>query len=228
MSILSCAMLADWQAVPYDKCTRFSLYHHRQRDIANDSAMLFSRSYSYLNVEPTMTCEKEKNGHFSCTHGCYMVEFLPESPFDVHKYQCETIPTFKHLDNYVCNWNMNTSVCMLVNSSSYSYAAPSIDFPSGNKYKDLQSQCTDSVFYGDHCHWAPNSLITKHFCSECQPICRSLSHSLNFVQFCFGAAILMISIPIAWVPVASIVSEKTTTEMQVGKYPRNKPTIGLQ
>lgn len=225
MSILSCILLADWQAVPYDKCTEFSLYHHKPFQTNDDSDMLISSGYSTDAYFPPdsmsdvmMTCEKESNNNSSCSQGCYMVKFLPGNPFDIHKYHCEEIPNLEHVDSYVCNWNGNTSFCMFVNSTLYTKkkATPSIQhFLKGNLYRDLQSHCTTSIVNGDYCHWTPDSLITKQYCNECQPICRSLSHSLNFVQFCFGAAILMISIPIAWVPVASIVSEKTKSEMQV-------------
>ena len=224
MSIISCALIADWQSVPYDKCTEFSLYHNRALQMSHDqtSSLKIARnleSNSAYYTEIATTCKNAEYEYATCKWGCYIAVRLPDDSFEFHKYHCEEI----HNTQYVCTWNESISLCVYIANNTVHHPhqinpALSLDkiqrFPMDEEYTDLQSECTQSVLYGDHCHWNPDSLITKHFCSECQPICRSLSHSLNFVQFCIGAAILMVSIPLAWVPVASIVSERTRSEMQ--------------
>ncbi|CAI8004560.1 hypothetical protein GBAR_LOCUS3955 [Geodia barretti] len=44
---------------------------------------------------------------------------------------------------------------------------------------------------GEHCHWIPNSHVTGKHCSDCQPICRSTTHTLNFVQFIVGIVLFL-------------------------------------
>ena len=67
----------------------------------------------------------------------------------------------------------------------------------------------------EHCHWIPNSVITKHHCGDCQPICRSVRHSLNFVQFSIGAFWFMFSMPVAEVSLPLVISDSLREEFQV-------------
>ena len=82
-------------------------------------------------------------------------------------------------------------------------------------YTKAVNACESANFQGHQCYWIPNSIITNKHCSDCQPICRSLQNSLTFSQFCIGAALLMVSIPVAWVPVASLISDRVHREAQV-------------
>ena len=52
-------------------------------------------------------------------------------------------------------------------------------------YQKAVSECESA---GEHCHWIPDSRVTHKHCSDCQPICRSTQHTLNFVQFTIGMA----------------------------------------
>ena len=67
----------------------------------------------------------------------------------------------------------------------------------------------------EHCHWIPNSVITKQHCGDCQPICRSTHRSLNFVQFSIGAFWFMFSMPVAEVSLPLIISDSVREEFQV-------------
>ena len=49
----------------------------------------------------------------------------------------------------------------------------------------------------DHCHWIPNSRVTHKHCSDCQPICRSTQHTLNFVQFLIGLVIFFLTLSLS-------------------------------
>ena len=89
-------------------------------------------------------------------------------------------------------------------------------------YAIAVNKCESANIHGHQCYWIPNSIVTKRHCSDCPPICRSRQHSLTFVQFCIGAALLMVSIPIAWVPVAALISDRIHKEAQViwqGNWP---------
>ena len=231
MSVVSCTLLADWQAVPYDKCTEFSLYHRETisaNHIVNYSDTPIFKRYSderlsSLELGSTLhektVCKIAGSEQILCSWGCYLVQD-PANSFKIQKHPCGELKSIKYNSIYICKWNQSVPFCMFIDHNTHQHHAkpplPTIQYSlKENVYKDLQTQCTQSTFNGNYCHWTPNSLITKQYCNECQPICRSLSHSLNFVQFCLGAAILMVSIPIAWVPVASIISERTRSEMQV-------------
>lgn len=85
-----------------------------------------------------------------------------------------------------------------------------------NVYAVAVNKCDGAIVHGHQCYWIPNSIVTHRHCTDCPPICRSLQRSLTFPQFCIGAALLMVSIPIAWVPVAALISDRVHREAQVG------------
>lgn len=85
-------------------------------------------------------------------------------------------------------------------------------------YAIAVNRCESATVHGHQCYWIPNSIIAHHHCNDCPPICRSLQRSLTFPQFCIGAALLMVSIPIAWVPVAALISDRVHREAQVRQF----------
>ena len=102
-----------------------------------------------------------------------------------------------------------------VNESLYSVHSQALQLLEVDLYEIAVNKCVSANVDGHQCYWIPNSIITKRHCSDCPPICRSLQHSLTFAQFCIGAALLMVSIPIAWVPVAALISDRVHKEAQV-------------
>lgn len=242
MSILGCALMADWQAISFDKCTYFSPYHNpslptptihksvihatrRQKisDNANVSSSTFHEKISCSIISEQNSCRRALNE-------CRLIQYSPGIEFNVYNYPCESIDNDKCIKTYACQLNQDQSFCLYVNETTHnevttqSFAASAQNLLTEHAYKDMIKQCTQADVGGDRCYWIPDSPITKHYCSDCPPICRGFSKSLNFVQFCIGAALLMLSIPIAWVPVASMASERTTKEMQV---PRQDYTVEL-
>ena len=69
---------------------------------------------------------------------------------------------------------------------------------------------------GPHCHWNPSSSLTHRHCEDCPPICRQKSNYLEFSQFTIAAALLLIAVPVARVPITSIISDMVTPDQQVG------------
>lgn len=236
MSILGCALMGDWQAISFDKCTYFSPYHnpalHMNQTVHADKQLkiqklsdnvrdhsIFTSSFgeriSCSVISEQTSCERKYNE-------CRLIQYSPGIKFDIYNYPCETISNDKRVKTYACQWNRNQTFCLHVNetndqATTQSFAANAHILLSQHKYKDIIKRCTQADVNGTHCHWIPNSPITKHYCTDCPPICRGVSRSLNFAQFCIGAAVLMLSIPVAWVPVAAMASERTTKEMQVPK-----------
>ena len=82
-------------------------------------------------------------------------------------------------------------------------------------YNTAMENCLFTNTTSDDCYWNPNSYITRKHCEDCQPICRSRAHSLTFAQFVVGSALLMVSIPVGWVPVAALISNRVSTAAQV-------------
>ena len=68
---------------------------------------------------------------------------------------------------------------------------------------------------GGHCHWNPSSSLTHRHCDDCPPICRDKTNYLEFSQFTIAAALLLIAVPVARVPITSIISDIVTPEQQV-------------
>ena len=66
------------------------------------------------------------------------------------------------------------------------------------------------------CHWNPKSDVTDKYCENCPPICRKESNYLEFSQFAIGAALLLISVPVARVPITSLISDIVAKDGQVG------------
>ena len=82
-------------------------------------------------------------------------------------------------------------------------------------YQLAQERCVTSNY--SKCHWTPNSQITKQHCDDCQPICRSIDKTLDFIQFCLGAALFMIAVPLARDPMTGIIADTVSSENVVRK-----------
>jgi hypothetical protein len=102
-----------------------------------------------------------------------------------------------------------------VNDSLKSVHSQALQMLEVDLYEIAVNKCESANIHGHQCYWIPNSIITKRHCSDCPPICRSIQYSLTFAQFCIGAALLMVSIPIAWVPIAALISDRVHKEAQV-------------
>ena len=68
---------------------------------------------------------------------------------------------------------------------------------------------------GGGCHWNPSSSISHKNCEDCPPICRHRTNYLEFSQFTIAAAILLVSVPVARVPITSIISDLVNSDQQV-------------
>ena len=65
------------------------------------------------------------------------------------------------------------------------------------------------------CYWNQHSRVTGEVCFECPPICRSEYKSLDFVQYCIGVAIFVLTIPISRVVLMVLISNSLSKEHQV-------------
>ncbi len=77
--------------------------------------------------------------------------------------------------------------------------------------------CENVTYKGHPCHWIPKSSLFKwHYCTDCQPICRSPLRSLNIIQFCLGFVIIFCFMyPMCVTASTALLSDNTSTHMQV-------------
>ena len=73
-------------------------------------------------------------------------------------------------------------------SQSGMVSVQSLQVVEGEVYQMAVNRCESA---GEHCHWIPNSPVTGKHCIDCQPICRSTAHTLNFVQFMCGVTLFL-------------------------------------
>lgn len=168
MSLIACAIIADWQSIPHDHCTRYSLFHHPN----------LVEHYGIKNVTAV------NSRIYTHSH-----------PFELEA--SDSINTVKDGKDIALE-TAQVQVLQVVDNSVYYVAVNACE--SANKYD---------------CHWIPNSLITKKHCDDCQPICRSVYRTLNFVQFTIGAVLFIISMPIARVSVTAVISASVSKSSQV-------------
>jgi len=165
-SILGLILIADWQSIPYDCCTEFSLHHHPER----------ASGISSTSLPPCL--------NVSLLHNTSAVE------------EVATVATMslRHMEPF-------SSQHPVVNQNAYNIAMNICESLSSSQY---------------HCHWIPDSVITHRLCHACPPICRSVDHTLNFVQYMIGAVIFRISIPIPRIGIMMVISDVVSRQYQVG------------
>ena len=78
------------------------------------------------------------------------------------------------------------------------------------------SHCEARSSSGHDCYWNPVSRVTGKLCKDCDPVCRSVQKSLNFVQFALGVTLLTSTIPVATITTSLVTTQFLPLELQVG------------
>ena len=174
ISVAAAVLLADWQSLPYDPCTEYSLYYHPElvdryiREIKNSSGLLTQDDS--LEHYGGLLWEKSLGG-------TPLVNETPSAvvshPLSANRINMEVI--------------------------------------------DLAVNKCESLYTSLGCHWTPMSLITGKDCPDCRLLCRSVDKTLNFIQFCLGAVLLLISVPSIRVSLVNVTSDYVNKEIQVRK-----------
>ena len=97
-------------------------------------------------------------------------------------------------------------------SESGMVSVQSLQVVEGEVYQMAVNRCE---FAGEHCHWIPNSRVTGQHCSDCQPICRSTRHTLNFVQFTVGFTLFVSTVSLMYIGIFILVSTSVSKQFQV-------------
>ena len=106
-------------------------------------------------------------------------------------------------------------------SESGMVSVQSLQVVEGEVYQMAVNRCESA---GEHCHWIPNSLVTSKHCSDCQPICRSTSHALNFIQFTVGFTFYASTAALLYIGIFILVSNSVSNQFKVSS---NLTTLSL-
>ena len=110
--IVGAVLIADWQAIGYDPCTHFSLYHHPELTNKSKPGAICLDNYDLTNLEAHINISNNTN-HFPCAN----VTLL--------RTVCESLGDTK----YHCYWNQHSRV-----TGEECHACPSI---CRSEYKSL-------------------------------------------------------------------------------------------
>ena len=121
---------------------------------------------------------------------------------------CVCVLTDKPLDS-TTSPNLQGMVQSAVNIQSLKILHENIYNAAVNKCESLHSR------YG--CHWIPLSSITGKLCMDCPRICRSVYHTLTFIQFCIGAVLMKVSLATTRVSAVNLLMDVVERDIQVGK-----------
>lgn len=220
MSIVGCFLLADWQSIPHDNCVNLSPFHHPNLTFNTTATTHDYLTQDYLVPTYKMPEDKHLDSHQLLFHTNFTKTLNCTSSYGTsdNKVDCFVVQNLSKI-RYSCTLMSNkilySCVKKLFVNDDELVKIQNLHLLNNDIYYKMMTLCEQAIVEGQHCHWIPKSIVTNRFCHDCQPICRSPKHSLNFVQFCIGAAILMLSIPVAWIPIASLVSERVNGELQV-------------
>jgi len=92
---------------------------------------------------------------------------------------------------------------------------------SSNVFNQSQSFQQDNDFaeacsqQSNDCYWNPESVLTGQLCVLCREVCRSLSKTINIVQFSVGIVIIHLSALIGWTTIVGVATDCTGQGLQV-------------
>jgi hypothetical protein len=237
MTMSALLIMTDWQSIPYDPCTELSIFHtpnlveEYKIQLSNDSArtesfgqcnqfaVAGSNIILYYPVAVYIFKENYVNGK---TVDCIEVSECPACN-TTQRYMewvmpsgCQTLFPGTNASKVLCkSSNIPLSCSIVENYSDPSFLAEvylqSLKVVRDSIY-DLAVKRCESV---NQCHWIPNSYVTHHHCADCQPICRSIHHTLNFVQFTVGLTLLMCTMEVMYIGMFLLLSDSVSKEYQV-------------
>ncbi len=206
---------------PLEEQSHFILHSHI--DLSTNSLINFDNGITISNEVPLFEAELKCKSVSNC-----QCDSEPEvACFD---YINEQIATGVLINNTrVLKCNIETipgiTVCVLAqhpldherSSESISHLAhvESIQVVSDTSYWTARNNCMNANVTGHTCHWIPSSVITKKECRDCPLICKSISQTLTFAQFCIGLTLLMFSNPFVFFPSTELVFNQVDSDYQV-------------
>jgi len=176
-SIAAAVLLADWQSIPSDPCTEYSLHYHPglidryQQEIENSSGLVTQNTSFQHNGGLLWENSVDRTALLSVVNGTPSA--IVSHPLSANQINTEVI-------------NLAVNKC-------------------------------ESLYNSLGCHWTPTSYITGKDCPDCRLLCRSVDKTLNFIQFCLGAALLLVSVPSVRVSLVNVITDYVNNEIQVSE-----------
>ncbi len=153
---------------------------------------------------PSDHCTEYSPFHHPELIGNYTAETMDFSPSP--SATSKGIESLVHSSDHMSD--INNQGLQVVDADVYNIAV--------NKCESLQN------VYG--CHWIPDSKISGYRCGDCPPICRSVDHTLTFIQFCIGAMLLKVSLPTGRISAVNILTDVADKDIQVRNSLNNSAT----
>lgn len=263
-SMIGLTIMADWQSIPHDMCTHYSLYHHPELATNYSTQSLpvglvnqQSIGCQILNVDSCASGRASLQKH-SCipnfhpelitcqvAHSCAQCTdslSVKNSPLCMFFTVSSQEVCFRELNTTMSSEQTGLSIlcigdqfqtCTRITDSTTRATENEIEMEMFRKHilplvHTQALQIVDSAVYEVamnrcesfhnseyHCHWIPNSEITRSHCDDCQPICRSEYGTLNFVQFCIGVFEFLLTISLSRIAVVMIISDIVVQDFQV-------------
>ncbi len=203
---------------PFQEQPRFSLHAHidlsTNRQINFDNGITISNEVPLFEVE--LKCKSVSNCQCDSKPEVACLDYINE--------QILTGLLIKNAHVLKCNIeNMpGITVCVLAqNPLDYERSNESIahveriQVVSDTSYWIARNNCMNANVTGHTCHWIPSSVITKKECRDCPLICKSISQTLTFAQFCIGLTLLMFSDSFVFFPSTELVLNQVHSDYQV-------------
>ncbi len=230
LSLTGYALLTDWQAIPYDPCTKYSPFHHPE--LFQNSSLVPLSNHLFqlkLNVDPSLRMEfsdgrmVDWNTRLEISLTCEKDLFC-RSPNNINLHTFDLHPR-NHIDEAITN-SMGSQVLACSLSTYNNLSKPIVcvslvqDHVSNSPIASIQSltvlpdnvhasasnSCMNAL--DGQCHWIPFSTITHEKCEDCPPICRGKHQTLSLPQFVIGIFLLIFTSPFEWVPLLAMVSNQ--------------------
>ena len=264
-TILGLLIMSDWQAISYDPCLGYSMYHHPElADIYKTELLeVPPRVNIHSLCLPQEARKSWLTGDFYVQSQFFKMNTVNKNALNcVLSNACNLCnsteeDTCMHFvltsDNRMClNYNHLSNISKLSPTEMVSNASKPLHFctithhgskssscfieqePFLYQKKDIErllaevhKKCLQVMQSGvyeiaakqcesaDTCHWIPYSLITHEHCNDCQPICRSIDHTLNFFQFTGGISLFIATLPIMYTATMMLLSNSVTKNLQV-------------
>ena len=239
MTMSALLIMTDWQAIGHDPCLEKSIFHNH--DLVEEYRMHLNES---VRIESYDECSEylvpgSSDIFLNSLSVYFSIEFsykidsnvdcvlVPECPFcDNTSQGCrEVLRTFHCLPadenvKVLCKMDHSISTCLSVRGNSFQVTnvshleevhLQSLVVVRDSVYEFAVQKCEST----DHCHWIPNSHITHEHCHDCQPICRNIDRTLNFVQFSVGLILLMCTMEVMYIGMFLLLSDSVSKNYQV-------------
>ena len=233
-------IMTDWQAIPYDHCTELSIFHNPQLVdqykwkllMTNDSTEVKSVKtsteyacqlgldyialYYFPNYEssdkdvtcfPVTKCPVCENTTQNCIKKVLFGFFNDVRTASQRVILCNSLSASGSTVSSCFITHLERATTSLLTEVHLQ----SLKVVSDRVYELAVDECEST----DHCNWIPNSRVTHHYCSDCQPICRNPDRTLSFVQFTVGLTVLMCTMDVMYIGVFLLLSDSVSKSFQV-------------